>query len=62
LSPTVLWVVAYIRTYMTRKTRLNFSLAPDVVTKLDKIPEGKRTAFVEESVRENDLPEEYTDE
>ena len=47
---------------MARKQRVNFSLAPDVVDKLDQIPEGDRTTFVERAVRETDIPEEYTDE
>lgn len=47
---------------MARKRRLNFSLADDVVEKLDQIPKGERTAFVENSVREKDLPEEYADD
>jgi hypothetical protein len=47
---------------MGRKRRLNFSLADDVVDKLDQIPDGERTAFVERAVRQTDLPEEYADE
>jgi hypothetical protein len=47
---------------MGRKRRLNFSLADDVVDKLDQLPKGQRTGFVERAVRETDLPEEYADE
>jgi len=61
-EPAVLWVFAYVHTRMARKQRVNFSLAPDVVDKLDEIPEGDRTTFVERAVRETDLPEEYADE
>lgn len=61
-EPAVLWVFAYVHTRMGRKRRLNFSLADDVVDKLDEIPDGERTAFVERAVRETDLPEEYADD
>jgi metal-responsive CopG/Arc/MetJ family transcriptional regulator len=47
---------------MARKQRVNFSLAPDVVEKLDEIPDGDRSTFVERAVRQTDLPEEYADE
>jgi hypothetical protein len=60
-EPAVLWVFAYVHTGMARKQRVNFSLAPDVVDKLDEIPDGDRSTFVERAVRETELPEEYVD-
>lgn len=37
---------------MPRKQRVNFSLDPDVVNRLDDIPSGERSGTVETALRE----------